>query len=110
MKISVRNHLQGTGRWLAIAGGLLVVALFTAPVQAPEPGGDHPNDMNCGNVFWLTPPKPDPADPDYEFYREKMDRSCRQARVTRGATAALVSVIAVFGVVLLAGRQEKSLP
>lgn len=108
MKIGIRNYLQGTGRWLAIAGALLVVALLAAPVQAEEPGGDHPNDMNCGNIFWLTPPKPDPADPDYEFYREKMDRGCREARVTRGATVAMVSVITVFGVALLARRHEKS--
>ena len=110
MKIGMRHRLPGTGRWLAIAGALLVVALLAAPVQAAEPGGDHPNDMNCGNIFWLTPPKPDPADPDYEFYRAKMDRGCREARVARGATAALVSVITVCGVALLARRPEKSLP
>jgi hypothetical protein len=108
VKIDIRNCLRGTGRWPAIAGALLVVALLAAPVQAAEPGGDHPNDMNCGNVFWLTLPKPDPADPDYEFYREKMDRGCREARASRGATAAMVSVTTVFGVALLACRQEKS--
>jgi hypothetical protein len=97
-------------RWPVIAGALLIVALLAAPVRAAEPGGDHPNDMNCGNVFWLIPPKPDPADPDYEFYRRKMDRSCREARFTRGATAATVSVIMVLGVALLARRDEKPLP
>jgi hypothetical protein len=110
VKIGIPSFLQGAGRWLAIAGALLVVALLAAPVQAPEPGGDHPNDMNCGNIFWLTPPKPDPADPDYEFYREKMDRGCREARVTRGANAAMASVVTVFGVALLARRREKRLP
>jgi len=106
----IRNYLQGTSRWPAIAGALLVVALLAVPVQAPEPGGDHPNDMNCGNIFWLTPPKPDPADPDYEFYRDKRDRSCREAQVTRGAIAAMVSVIAVIVVAALARRDEESLP
>jgi hypothetical protein len=110
VKIGIRNYLQGAGRWPAIAGILLVVALLAAPVQAPEPGSDHPNDMNCGNIFWLTPPTPDPADPDYEFYREKMDRGCRKARVTRGATTVMVSMITIFGVALLARRHEKSLP
>jgi hypothetical protein len=110
VKIGIRNYLQGTGRWPAIAGALLVVFLLAAPVQAAEPGGDHPNDMNCGNIFWLTSPKPDAADPDYEFYREKMDRGCREARFTRGATAALVSVITVFGVALLGSRNVKCLP
>jgi hypothetical protein len=110
VKIGIRHYSQGMGRWLAIAGALLVVALLAAPVRAPEPGGDHPNDMNCGTIFRLTPPKPDPADPDYKFYREKMDRGCREARVTRGAIAAMASVITVFGVVLLARRREMSLP
>jgi hypothetical protein len=108
VKISIRNYLQGTGRWLPITGALLVVALLALPVQAAEPGTDHPNDMNCGNIFWLTPPKPDPdlVGPDYEFYREKMDRGCRKARVTRGATTAMVSVITILGVALLARRRE----
>ncbi|MCU7723991.1 hypothetical protein ODJ79_09710 [Actinoplanes sp. KI2] len=107
MRIGIRNCLPGAGRWPAIAGALVVVALLAAPVRAAEPGGDHPNDMNCGNVLWLTPPTPDPADPDYEFYREKMDRGCREARITRGATAALVSVITVFGVALLVRRLKR---
>ncbi|WIM93103.1 hypothetical protein ACTOB_005070 [Actinoplanes oblitus] len=107
MKIRFRDHVTGPGRWLAIPGALLVVALIAAPVQAAEPGTDHPNDMNCGNIFWLTPPEPDPADPDYEFYRAKMDRGCRTARVTRGTTAAMVSAITVVGVALLARRREK---
>ncbi|WP_229070274.1 hypothetical protein [Actinoplanes sp. DH11] len=110
MKIGFRNYSQGMGRWLAVAGGLVVVALLAAPLQAPEPGGDHPKDMDCGNVFWLTPPAPDSADPDYEFYRKKMDRGCREARVTRGVTAAMASGITVFGVVLLARRQKRFLP
>jgi hypothetical protein len=105
VKIAIRDRLQGAGRWLAIAGALLVVALLAAPVQAPEPGGDHPNDMNCGNVFWLTPPAPDPADPDYEFYRAKMERGCREARVTRGATVVLAGVLTVFGVARLGRRR-----
>ncbi|MEU4155156.1 hypothetical protein [Actinoplanes sp. NPDC026670] len=112
MKIGIRNYMQGMGRWLAIAGALLVVALLATPIQAPEPGGDHPYDMNCGNIFWLTPPKPDvidPVDPEYEFYREKMDRGCQEARFVRGATVAVVSVITVFGVALLARRQDKYL-
>ena len=67
------------------------MALLVAPVHAAEPGGDHPNDMNCGDIFWLTPPTPAPADPDYEFYREKMDRGCREAGAIGGATAAMVS-------------------
>ena len=110
MQIGIGNFLRGPGRWWAIAGALIVVALFVAPVQAPEPGGDHPNDMNCGTFFRLTPPAPDSADPDFEFYREKMDRSCREARVTRGFTAALVSGITVFVVAGLARRREKSSP
>jgi len=108
VKIGIGSYLQGTGRWLALAGALLVGALLAVPVQAAEPGGDHPNDMNCGTIFWLTPPTPDHADPDYEFYREKMVRGCREARVTRGATAVTVSVITVFGVALLARRHERS--
>ena len=109
MRIGIRNRRQGRGRWPAIAGVLIVVALLAAPVQAAEPGGDHPNDMDCGTVFRLTPPKPDLADPDHEFYREKMDRACREARVTRGATEVVVSVITVLAVALL-GRREESLP
>jgi hypothetical protein len=87
-----------------------VVVLLAVPVQAAEPGTDHPNDMSCGNTFWLTPPKPDPADPDHEFYREKMHRGCQDARVTRGITAAMVSMITVFGVALLARRNGRSSP
>jgi hypothetical protein len=86
---------------------MLVVALLAAPVQAAEPGTDHPNNMNCGNIFWLTPPSP--AGPDYQFYREAIDRGCREAQVIRGATAATVSVLAVFGVALLARRHEEFL-
>ena len=104
--MDIGRRLQGTSRWLAIAGGLLVAGLLAIPVLAPEPGGDHPNDMNCGNIFWLTPPKPDHADPDYEFYREKMDRGCREARVTRAATTALISAITIFGVALRPRRRE----
>jgi hypothetical protein len=111
VKIGSRWRLQGVSRWLAIAGALLVVGLLAVPVSAPEPGGDHPNDMNCGNTFWLTPPEPvhaDPGypDPDYEFYREKMDRGCREARFTRAATATLVTVITLFGVGLRRRRDE----
>ncbi|XVV12571.1 hypothetical protein ACQP2X_48630 [Actinoplanes sp. CA-131856] len=102
MKIGIRDHLRGARRWLMIAGALIVVALLAAPVTAAEPGGDHPNDMNCGNIFWLTPPKPDRADPDYDFYREKMDRGCREARVTRGAIAVTIGVITLVGVGMLA--------
>ncbi|WP_426513518.1 hypothetical protein ACPPVO_24685 [Dactylosporangium sp. McL0621] len=108
MKIRIRGRLQGMGRWLAIAGALLVVGLLAAPVLTSEPGGDHPNDMDCGNVFWLTPPKPDQADPDYEFYRDKMDRACREARVTRAAEAAFVFVITIFGVALCPRRDGTS--
>ncbi|WP_432995908.1 hypothetical protein [Dactylosporangium sp. CA-233914] len=88
---------------MRFAGALLLVYLLAAPVRSPEPGTDHPNDMNCGSVFWLTPPEPGPTDPDYEFYREKMDRGCREALVMRGTTAAVVSLITVFAVALLNG-------
>jgi hypothetical protein len=108
VKIGVLGRLRGTRRWLTIAGALLVVGLLTAPVRAPEPGSDHPNDMKCGNTFWLTPPEPDHADPDYEYYREKMDRGCQEARVTRTATAVLIAVITLFGVVLRAPRDQTS--
>jgi hypothetical protein len=110
VKIGIRHYPQGRGRWLAIAGALFAVALLAAPVRAAEPGGDHPNDMNCGTIFWLIPPEPERADPDYEFYREKMDRGCREARVTRVTTAAVVSVLTVFAMALLARRHAKPLP
>lgn len=110
VKIGIRWQLQGAARWVAIAGVLLIAGLLATPVLAPEPGTDHPNNMNCGNIFWLTPPEPNSADPDYEWYREKMDHGCRAARVTRAATTAMIFVITIFGVALRPRRREKSSP
>ncbi|WP_203720984.1 hypothetical protein, partial [Paractinoplanes brasiliensis] len=98
--------LRGASRWLVIAAAVVLAGLLVFPVQAPEPGGDHPPNMNCGNVFWLTPPQPDRVDPDYEWYRDKMDRGCRGARVTRVVFIVLVPVVTGFGLSLLRRRQQ----